>query len=264
MLSRQDSDGPKPSIDEVGFQQGRFPKIRFSPRVAAVLAVAALLALPGSAAAWGASLPADEKLEQRGNDVRISWSQNRIQYCSFFNPSCDYPGGGEVQITVIRNSSQGSSINVGPVSISAGTVMDHGVGPGHYTYGTCTMVPEGPICSVWKVIDVASAPQSAPSPSAVPGPQQEVPKYILGFKTLHDLDSADTGDPIDNQQFDPSGNAIQHTTKGLMVWRKADNWTAFTDGYRTWLNGPDGLVDRLNTQRFRWEGDTAGHEILSG
>ncbi len=27
-----------------------------------------------------------------------------------------------------------------------------------------------------------------------------------------------------------------------MAWRKADNWTAFTNGYKTWLNGPNGLV----------------------
>ena len=40
-----------------------------------------------------------------------------------------------------------------------------------------------------------------------------------------------------------------------MAWRKADNWTAFTDGYRTWINGPNGLVMRLNTERFVWEAD---------
>src|SRR5262249_6675345 len=34
---------------------------------------------------------------------------------------------------------------------------------------------------------------------------------------------------------------------------KADNWTAFTDGYRTWINGPLGLQERLNTGRFSWE-----------
>ena len=37
---------------------------------------------------------------------------------------------------------------------------------------------------------------------------------------------------------------------GLLVWRKADNHTAFTDGYRTWVNGPYGLQVRLNTARF--------------
>jgi hypothetical protein len=43
-----------------------------------------------------------------------------------------------------------------------------------------------------------------------------------------------------------------------MVWRKADNWTAFTDGYRTWLNGPLGLQSRLNTECFSWETCPAG------
>ena len=38
-----------------------------------------------------------------------------------------------------------------------------------------------------------------------------------------------------------------------MVWRKLDNWTAFTDGYRTWINGPNGLQARLNTEQFDWE-----------
>ena len=41
--------------------------------------------------------------------------------------------------------------------------------------------------------------------------------------------------------------------KGLLVWRKADNHTAFTDGYRTWVDGPKGVQKRLNTQRFAWE-----------
>ena len=38
-----------------------------------------------------------------------------------------------------------------------------------------------------------------------------------------------------------------------MAWRKADNWTAFTDGNRTWINGPYGLADRLNTECSTWE-----------
>jgi hypothetical protein len=40
-----------------------------------------------------------------------------------------------------------------------------------------------------------------------------------------------------------------------MAWRKSDNWTAFTDGYRTWIDGPLGLAARLNTQRYPWEAD---------
>lgn len=42
---------------------------------------------------------------------------------------------------------------------------------------------------------------------------------------------------------------------GLFVWRKADNWTAFTDGYATWISGPYGVQKRLNNQRFGFESD---------
>jgi hypothetical protein len=42
-----------------------------------------------------------------------------------------------------------------------------------------------------------------------------------------------------------------------MAWRKADNWTAFTKGYMTRINGPTGLVNRLNTgPLFPWENPT--------
>jgi carboxymethylenebutenolidase len=82
-------------------------------------------------------------------------------------------------------------------------------------------------------------------------------QFSLGFAALHDLDPADIGDCIDNQTFAGNGDAQQHTTLGLMAWRKADNWTAFTNGYRTWINGPNGLVSRLNTDRFAWESGPA-------
>jgi hypothetical protein len=38
-----------------------------------------------------------------------------------------------------------------------------------------------------------------------------------------------------------------------MAWRKADNWTAFTNGSRTWVNGPFGVMERDNEERFDWE-----------
>lgn len=95
------------------------------------------------------------------------------------------------------------------------------------------------------------APSAAPSPAA---PQPAACQFVLGFKTLHDLDAGDVGDCVDNQATVASGDAQQHTSKGLLVWRHADNWTAFTNGYTTWINGPDGLVSRLNTgPLFPWE-----------
>ncbi len=78
-------------------------------------------------------------------------------------------------------------------------------------------------------------------------------QFVLGFRTLHNLAPAQVGECLDNEQHVSNGDALQHTTKGLLDWRAADNWTAFTDGYETWINGPTGLVHRLNTQRFSWE-----------
>ena len=46
---------------------------------------------------------------------------------------------------------------------------------------------------------------------------------------------------------------MQQTANGLLVWRKADNFTAFTDGYRSWIAGPYGVQARLNSERFFWE-----------
>jgi Domain of unknown function (DUF4352) len=81
--------------------------------------------------------------------------------------------------------------------------------------------------------------------------------FVAGFDTLRSLAGAQrVGDCLQDQQFDPAtGDATQRTTGGLLVWRKADNWTAFTDGFRTWINGPTGLAQRLNSQRFTWESD---------
>lgn len=87
-------------------------------------------------------------------------------------------------------------------------------------------------------------------------------QFILGFKALHDLDPVDIGDCVDNQAFAANGDAQQHTTKGLMAWRKLDNWTAFTNGSQTWINGPAGLVRRGNTQRFDWEANPDGLQVI--
>jgi hypothetical protein len=48
---------------------------------------------------------------------------------------------------------------------------------------------------------------------------------------------------------------VQQTSGGLLAWREADNWTAFTDGAQTWINGPQVLAQRPNTTRVPWEGD---------
>ncbi|GEM_PF-4321629 len=78
--------------------------------------------------------------------------------------------------------------------------------------------------------------------------------FTLGFQTLHDLIPDIVGDCTADETHNPdNGDALQPTTNGLLVWRKADNWTAFTDGATTWINGPCGLQSRPNSVRFPWE-----------
>jgi len=82
-------------------------------------------------------------------------------------------------------------------------------------------------------------------------------QFILGFATLAS-EIPQVGQCQDNQTFAANGDALQHTTGGLLVWRKADNFTAFTNGYQSWVNGPGGLELRLNSQRFPWEPNPDG------
>src|SRR5687767_10386113 len=96
-----------------------------------------------------------------------------------------------------------------------------------------------------------TGPRDQQAQAQAPGCQ-----FILGFATLRALIGAATvGQCLEDQRFAANGNAEQQTTGGLLVWRKADNWTAFTNGFETWLNGPQGLQRRVNTTRFSWEGD---------
>ena len=89
-------------------------------------------------------------------------------------------------------------------------------------------------------------------------------EFRLGFKALRDLIGHEVvGECLENEHYNAIGDSNQQTTGGLMAWRKADNFTAFTDGYRAWINGPFGLVQRLNTERFFWEGDYAEHTPIA-
>lgn len=121
------------------------------------------------------------------------------------------------------------------------------------------------------VFDLTSGPipqtlpaTSNPAPETVAAVPGAPCQFVLGFKTLHDLASREIGDCIDNQTYDSSGDAVQHTTKGLLVWRPADNWTGFTNGYMTWINGPTGLVQRLNWHRFAWEANREATPVIPG
>jgi len=87
-----------------------------------------------------------------------------------------------------------------------------------------------------------------------PGSAAGACQFVLGFGAFADHLPRVMGQCLDDEQHDlASGDALQHTTTGLLVWRKADNFTAFTDGFHTWVAGPNGIEERQNTQRFAWE-----------
>jgi hypothetical protein len=50
-----------------------------------------------------------------------------------------------------------------------------------------------------------------------------------------------------------SGDVVQTTSHGLLVWRKFDSHPVFTDGSTTWIDGPHGLEQRPNQARLTWE-----------
>ena len=76
-------------------------------------------------------------------------------------------------------------------------------------------------------------------------------QYILGFKTLHADLGLTVANCLDDQTFAANGDALQHTAHGLLVWRKSDNFTAFTDGYHTWICHLTHTVAALATVCFQ-------------
>jgi hypothetical protein len=78
--------------------------------------------------------------------------------------------------------------------------------------------------------------------------------FEQGFLALYNLIPEVVGPCASPVEYDlETGNAVQQTAYGRLLWRRASNLTAFTDGSRTWINGPYGLQTRLAGERFRWE-----------
>jgi hypothetical protein len=101
------------------------------------------------------------------------------------------------------------------------------------------------------------------SQSQVADAQPASCQFELGFQTLHDMIPTIVGDCLENEWHNAyNGDGLQRTTTGLLVWRKADNWTAFTNGYFTWINGTFGLQSRLNTEHFAWEAPDDGSALI--
>ncbi|MCL4466838.1 MAG: hypothetical protein M1389_12580 [Chloroflexi bacterium] len=119
--------------------------------------------------------------------------------------------------------------------------------------------PSSGMLSVLAVVVAVLASVAAP---AIPARTEDC-QYVLGFAALHDLIPAVAGNCLTNVAYDAQGNGEQYTANGMMQWRKADNWTAFTNGYFTWVNGTYGVESRLNAQRFPWEANPQGLPLKS-
>jgi phosphohistidine phosphatase SixA len=64
------------------------------------------------------------------------------------------------------------------------------------------------------------------------------------------------GNCLEDERFVAgNGNAEQRTANGVLVFSALDNYMRFITSTRTWINTPNGIVDRPNDQRFDWEGD---------
>jgi hypothetical protein len=79
--------------------------------------------------------------------------------------------------------------------------------------------------------------------------------FVGGFARLRDLVGPDgVGACLEDEHLNvENGNVEQRTARGMLVWRQIDNFTAFTDGSTTWINGPNGLESRPNDERLAWE-----------
>ena len=95
------------------------------------------------------------------------------------------------------------------------------------------------------------------APIGTASSQGEACRFVLGFAALREqVGTEKVGRCLEDEHFNlENGNAEQLTAGGLLVWRKVDNFTAFTDGGTTWVNGPNGVESRPNSERFAWEND---------
>ena len=119
-----------------------------------------------------------------------------------------------------------------------------------------TTAPTKPSANTGTGAAAAGVPESTQAEAAC--------DFSQGFATMRDLvGAAVVGECRENERQNPgNGNAEQRTVNGILVFRALDGRLLFSTETRTWINGPDGLADRPNNQRFPWEGDRQVVEAL--
>lgn len=117
---------------------------------------------------------------------------------------------------------------------------------------------------IWRCVAglLALAPFAVGWPAGVAGAQGASCAFSDGFQVLSTAVPAIVGTCTEQPRANADGAVSQRTTQGLLVWHREDNWSAFTDGTRTWVAGPFGVMVRRNTERFPWEADQAGGEAV--
>lgn len=133
------------------------------------------------------------------------------------------------------------------------TPLPTGVAGPNPTPGSTTTAPS-PTPGTASSPNPTPATVVAPRPTAPPPPRSAV-TYPVGnmFLSLTNQLAGVVGTALEKEHPNASGDMFQRTTGGLLVWSKAANRAYFTDGFVTWVIGPNGLQSRPNDQQFDWE-----------
>ena len=109
----------------------------------------------------------------------------------------------------------------------------------------------------WAGLALSAALFALPGPAAAVSPSDSC-NYITGFQMLVDAVPQAAGMCTEQGHYWEPGadprDFVQHTTTGLFVRRAFNDEPGFTNGYLSWVVGPQGQVlSRLNTDQFDWE-----------
>ena len=103
-------------------------------------------------------------------------------------------------------------------------------------------------CGVLALVAVLALAGSAPAELAS---RCEIGgRFLVLSEPLPDLIGSCVGPEVLNAE---TGDIQQPVDGGVLVLRSADNTPMFTDGWQTWLAGPNGIETRLNSERLTWE-----------
>lgn len=115
------------------------------------------------------------------------------------------------------------------------------------------MHPAPPASAPVAAAQSTAAPQPTAPPTAVPSILTPKPcEYVRGFGDFVNAIGRDTvRECVDDERVNPqSGNTEQRSARGLLVWDKAKNLTAYTDGATTYYRCPTTIAQRPASEAF--------------